>query len=53
MAGSFCEKYKRNTQMIVAIHPFSKIFSPAVGGSQNVASVSSTITVEQERQSGK
>jgi hypothetical protein len=48
MAGNFCEKYKRNMQMIVAVHPLSNIFSPAVGGSQNVARVSSTITVEQK-----
>jgi hypothetical protein len=34
-------------QMMTVVHPFSKIFSPAVGGSQNVARVSSTITVEQ------
>jgi hypothetical protein len=34
-------------QMIAVVHPFSRIFSPAVGGSQNVARVSSTITVEQ------
>jgi hypothetical protein len=52
MAGNFCEKYKRNMQMIMAVHPFSKIFSPAVGGSQNVARVSSTITVEQKGDRG-
>jgi hypothetical protein len=48
MAGNFCEKYMRKMQMIMAVHPFSKIFSPAVGGSQNMARVSSTITVEQK-----
>jgi hypothetical protein len=48
MAGNFCEKYMRNIQMMMAVHPFSKSFSPAVGGSQNVARVSRTITVEQK-----
>ena len=33
--------------MMAVVHPLSRIFSPAVGGSQNVARVSSTITVEQ------
>jgi RNase P protein component len=33
--------------MMAVVHPLSRSFSPAVGGSQNVARVSSTITVEQ------
>jgi hypothetical protein len=41
--------------MMAVVHPLSRIFSPAVGGSQNVARVSSTITVEQSenKQSAK
>jgi hypothetical protein len=35
----------RKMQIIMAVQPFSKIFSPAAGGSQNVTKVSSTITV--------
>jgi hypothetical protein len=49
MAGSFCEKYMRKMQIMMAVQPFSMIFSPAVGGSQKVAKVSSTITVGKER----
>jgi hypothetical protein len=41
--------------MMAVVHPLSRSFSPAVGGSQNVARVSSTITVEQSgnKQSAK
>lgn len=44
MAGIFCVKYKRNIEIINAMHPFNIIFSPACGGSQKFNNVNRIIT---------